>query len=196
MTQTVARIVSNLGFKPIILHEQPNGGKTIIEKFESNAESINFAIILLSADDLAASVRDLNGVKDEDISHHLEKRARHNVVFEIRSVPQPGAHGHQATYRADGALITNTIAAGTADFAAPSPKIYPRRLSRHRENDVLPFIRALQLDGNPCLPDNGLSAATELVPRNLNRPALFEGQNTRRYIEHRPPFPTGITHIP
>lgn len=83
MTQTVARIVSNLGFKPIILHEQPNGGKTIIEKFESNAESINFAIILLSADDLAASVRDLNGVKDEDISHHLEKRARHNVVFEM-----------------------------------------------------------------------------------------------------------------
>ena len=120
----------------------------------------------------------------------------HNAVFEIRSVPQPGAHGHQATYRADGTLITNTIAAGTADFAAPSPKIHVKRLNNHRTEDVLPFIRALQLDGNPCLPDNGGSSMTELFPRNLNRPALFEGQNTRRYIEHRPTRPTGITHIP
>ena len=120
----------------------------------------------------------------------------HGAAFEIRSVPRPGGHGHQATYREDGTLITNTIAAGTADFAAPSPKIYPRRLNRHRENDVLPFIRALQLDGNPCGPDNGLSAATELVPRNLSCPALFEGQNTRRYIELRPSLPTGITPIP
>ena len=83
MKQTVARIVSKLGLKPIILHEQPNGGKTIIEKFEFNAESINFAIILLSADDLAASVRDLNGVKDEELKQRLEKRARQNVVFEM-----------------------------------------------------------------------------------------------------------------
>jgi len=120
----------------------------------------------------------------------------HGAAFEIRSVPRTGGYGHQATYREDGTLITNTIAAGTADFAAPSPKIYPRRLNRHRENDVLPFIRALQLDGNPCGPDNGLSAATELVPRNLSRPALFEGQNTRRYIELRPSLPTGITPIP
>ena len=83
MKQTVARVVSQLGLKPIILHEQPNGGKTIIEKFERNAEDINFAIILLSADDLAASVRDLNGVKDDELLQHLEKRARQNVVFEM-----------------------------------------------------------------------------------------------------------------
>lgn len=83
MKQTVARTVSQLGLNPIILHEQPNGGKTIIEKFERNADRINFAIILLSADDLAASVRDLKGVKDEDLRQHLEMRARQNVVFEM-----------------------------------------------------------------------------------------------------------------
>ena len=83
MKQTVARVVSQLGLKPIILHEQPNGGKTIIEKFERNVEDINFAIILLSADDLAASVRDLNGVKEDELHQHLEKRARQNVVFEM-----------------------------------------------------------------------------------------------------------------
>lgn len=83
MKQSVARIVTKLGLTPIILHEQPNGGKTIIEKFESNAESIRFAIILLSADDLGSSVRDLDGVKDEEVRQHLEMRARQNVVFEM-----------------------------------------------------------------------------------------------------------------
>jgi len=83
MKQSVARIITKLGLTPIILHEQPNGGKTIIEKFERNAENINFAIILLSADDLASSVRDLEGIKDEEVRQHLEKRARQNVVFEM-----------------------------------------------------------------------------------------------------------------
>jgi len=83
MKQTVARIVSKMGLKPIILHEQANGGRTIIEKFENNADSITFAIILLSADDLAASVRELQGVKDEDLRQRLEYRARQNVVFEM-----------------------------------------------------------------------------------------------------------------
>lgn len=83
MKQAVARVVTKLGLNPIILHEQANEGKTIIEKFETNAEAINFAIILLSGDDLAASVRDLNGVKDEEVRQHLELRARQNVVFEM-----------------------------------------------------------------------------------------------------------------
>ena len=83
MKQVVARTISQLGLNPIILHEQSNGGKTIIEKFERNAEHINFAIILLSADDLAASVIELEGVKDDDLRQHLEKRARQNVVFEM-----------------------------------------------------------------------------------------------------------------
>ena len=46
---------------------------------------------------------------------------------------------------------------------------------------------------------NGIAhkvSATELVPRNLSRPALFEGQNTRRYIELRPTLPTGTVPIP
>lgn len=83
MKQTVARVVTNLGLNPIILHEQANKGRTIIDKLESNAENIQFAIILLSGDDLAASIKDLEGVKDEDVGKRLEKRARQNVVFEM-----------------------------------------------------------------------------------------------------------------
>lgn len=83
MKQTVARVVTKLGLNPIILHEQANEGRTIIDKFEFNAENIQFAIILLSGDDLAASVKDLEGVEDEDVRKSLEKRARQNVVFEM-----------------------------------------------------------------------------------------------------------------
>lgn len=83
MKQTVARVVTKLGLTPIILHEQANGGRTIIEKFETNAERIGFAIILLSADDLAESVKFLSGVKEEETRKHLKQRARQNVVFEM-----------------------------------------------------------------------------------------------------------------
>lgn len=83
MKQTVARVVTKLGLNPIILHEQANEGRTIIDKFETNAENIQFAIILLSGDDSATSIRNLEGAKDEEIKSKLEKRARQNVVFEM-----------------------------------------------------------------------------------------------------------------
>ena len=35
MKETVARTLKNVGLEPIILHEQANRGKTIIEKFET-----------------------------------------------------------------------------------------------------------------------------------------------------------------
>jgi predicted nucleotide-binding protein len=51
MKLTAARLIEKLGLKPIILHEQPNKGRTIIEKFERLTQDISFAIVLLSADD-------------------------------------------------------------------------------------------------------------------------------------------------
>lgn len=67
------RLVHSLtGAEPIILHEQPNGGRTLIEKLEAYAASAGFAAALLTADDLARS---------KDGSSELP-RARQNVVFE------------------------------------------------------------------------------------------------------------------
>ena len=83
MKQTVACVVLKLGLNPIILHEQSNGGKTIIEKIEKNAESCNFAIVLLSDDDLGEAASALTSVKEEEIKSHLKKRARQNVIFEM-----------------------------------------------------------------------------------------------------------------
>ena len=44
--ETAAGFLERLGLKPIILHEQPSSGQTIIEKFEVYSEDIGFAIVL------------------------------------------------------------------------------------------------------------------------------------------------------
>ena len=74
MKQAAARTVEKIDLKPIILHEQPNKGRTIIEKFEDYSD-VNFAIVLLSPDDIAYSK-----VKPPE---DKEFRARQNVIFEL-----------------------------------------------------------------------------------------------------------------
>lgn len=60
--------------EPIILHEQPNLGRTMIEKFESYAGQSNLVFVLLTPDDKAAS---------QDESNQHKRRARQNVIFEL-----------------------------------------------------------------------------------------------------------------
>jgi hypothetical protein len=71
--ETVARFLSKLDLVPIILHEQPNQGRTIIEKFEDYA-GVSCAVVILSPDDIASSKG------DPDVK---EDRARQNVIFEL-----------------------------------------------------------------------------------------------------------------
>ena len=105
----------------------------------------------------------------------------------MRSEPV-GSHGHQATYREDGTLIRTTIAAGTADFNHPLSFAWDGGVAElHRRNDVLPFLRALSLDGNPGVYNN------RHVPTSVTRPCLYQGPNTDEYILRRPTLPTG-TH--
>ena len=81
MKQSVARTLSKLGLEPVILHEKINAGRTIIEKFQDNAEEIGFAVILLSNDDLGTSKKSL---KEEGLVENvLQPRARQNVIFEM-----------------------------------------------------------------------------------------------------------------
>ena len=42
--QMVARFLEGVGLDPVILQEQPNEGRTIIEKFEESAETVGFAV--------------------------------------------------------------------------------------------------------------------------------------------------------
>lgn len=55
LKETVARYLTKLEFEPVILHEQPSQGKTIIEKFEQYAD-VDFAVVLFTPDDVGHRV--------------------------------------------------------------------------------------------------------------------------------------------
>ena len=61
------------GREPIVLHEMPNSGRTLMEKFEANASTTAFAVIIATADDEG-------GLLDEA---ERNARARQNVIFEF-----------------------------------------------------------------------------------------------------------------
>lgn len=71
LKQEVARIIEKQGLEAVILSEQANGGKTIIEKIEENSD-VGAAICLFTGDDY--------GRAKDATSEKL--RARQNVVFE------------------------------------------------------------------------------------------------------------------
>ncbi|WP_175872665.1 nucleotide-binding protein [Burkholderia sp. BCC0397] len=69
--EAVARFLEKIGFEAIILHEQANQGRTIIEKIEAN-DDVSFAVVLLTPDDEGC-------VKGGE----LKPRARQNVMLEL-----------------------------------------------------------------------------------------------------------------
>lgn len=71
LKQSVARIIEKQGIEAIILSEQANTGKTIIEKFEKYSD-VGCAICLFTADD----------VGNAKSATEPKPRARQNVVFE------------------------------------------------------------------------------------------------------------------
>jgi len=66
-----ARFIEKLGLTAVILHEQPNQGRTIIEKLERHSD-VAFAIALLTPDDVGGSAHS-----------PLKPRARQNVIYEL-----------------------------------------------------------------------------------------------------------------
>jgi len=71
--EAVARFIEKLGLEPIILHEQPNEGKTVIEKIERHATA-DFAVVLFTPDDTGYPSKKPDEAKP---------RARQNVVLEL-----------------------------------------------------------------------------------------------------------------
>ncbi len=72
--QETARFLEKLEQEVIILREQPNRGRTIIEKFEDYAD-VGFAVVLLTPDDRGGPMK--AGYDDQ------RPRARQNVMFEL-----------------------------------------------------------------------------------------------------------------
>jgi predicted nucleotide-binding protein len=68
----VKNLIQLAGLNPVILHEQPNSGRTIIEKFERYGRAAGFAVVLLTPDDVGGPN-----------CNELRLRARQNVVGEL-----------------------------------------------------------------------------------------------------------------
>jgi hypothetical protein len=72
--ESVAHTVTRAtGRKTIILRDEPNLGRTLIEKFEQHAAQVAYAIIVLTADD--------KGSRADEID--TRPRGRQNVIFEM-----------------------------------------------------------------------------------------------------------------
>lgn len=71
--EKAARFLERIGLEPVILHEQANSGRTIIEKFEAHAD-VGFAVVLLTPDDVGGF---------SNASNDLKPRARQNVILEL-----------------------------------------------------------------------------------------------------------------
>ena len=73
LKEAVARFVEKLRLDAVILHEQANQGRTIIEKVEAYGGDVAFAIVLLSPDDIGSLASE----------SEQKPRPRQNVVFEL-----------------------------------------------------------------------------------------------------------------
>ena len=69
--EAVARFLEKMGLQAIILHEQANQGRTVIEKVEANGD-VGFAVVLLTPDDVGCTKGGEPG-----------PRARQNVLLEL-----------------------------------------------------------------------------------------------------------------
>lgn len=67
----MARFIEHIGFEAIILSEQANQVRTIIEKIEAHGD-VGFAVVLLTPDDVGGTTAD-----------SLRPRARQNVLLEL-----------------------------------------------------------------------------------------------------------------
>lgn len=72
--EMVARFLQGLELEPIILQEQPNEGRTIIEKFEDYADTVGFSVAICTPDDVGTLATE---------RHNLRPRMRQNVVLEL-----------------------------------------------------------------------------------------------------------------
>ena len=73
LRESVARYLSKLDLDPVILHEQANEGRTIIEKFEAHSE-VDFAVVLFTPDDVGYPAGQ---------SEAARNRPRQNVILEL-----------------------------------------------------------------------------------------------------------------
>ena len=90
----LARMLDRMGLNSIILSEQADKGRTLIEKLEDETLHIGYAFVILTPDDIGLSFEEYNKRVDEAMDEpirlsrrYLQKmvndRARQNVILEL-----------------------------------------------------------------------------------------------------------------
>ena len=62
----MARFLEKLNLEVVILHEQANKGRTVIEKFEQHSD-VGFAVVLMTPDDIGCLVQTSQTKKQEHV---------------------------------------------------------------------------------------------------------------------------------
>ncbi len=116
----------------------------------------------------------------------LDSNYHPGAAYEMRSVPDQEGSGHQATYDASGNLLRIGAAAGSADRG--SPTYNPVTLIRHAKMDVIPYVWAAQLDGNPVNP--------KWLYADFDRPLIRSGEHIQAYLDVRPIYGPSRQELP
>lgn len=106
------------------------------------------------------------------LGHHF---FHYGASYEMRAetIHSYGDCAHQACYDFNGDFIAWGVAAGSADR-------HPAGTLGHLEQDVKPFIQALQLDGNPVM--------ARAAYYGLTDPMIYQGGYLKMYSDVRPPI--------
>jgi predicted nucleotide-binding protein len=84
----------------VILHNEANRGRTVLEKFEAVGSRAGFAIVLLTADDVGGAAAD---------AAELKPRARQNVIWEFGFFAGALGRSHVAVLYAEGVELPSDL---------------------------------------------------------------------------------------
>lgn len=80
----VSAFIESLGLEAVILDQQAFRFEAILDRFESYAKSVSYAIAILTPDDVGAMQGDVIGRTSKgSLVKELRGRARQNVIFEL-----------------------------------------------------------------------------------------------------------------
>jgi len=126
--ESVARLIEKLALKAIVLHEAPNEGRTIIEKFEHHAARAGFAAVLLTGDDVGAPRSEIE---------NLRLRARQNVVLELGYFSAKLGRGKTCVLYEEGVELPSDMA-GVVYVALDAAGAWRLRLAAEMKTAGLP----------------------------------------------------------
>jgi len=76
-------MLKKFGLKPMVLHEQPSGSRTIVEKLEKYANVVGYAFVILTPDDRGGAFRGKVPILGGFTLENSSFRARQNVILEF-----------------------------------------------------------------------------------------------------------------